>query len=64
MGPRYGYTVFGEVVEGMDVVDAIGSTITGPGGPFESEVPVDEMLILRVDPVNGPLNPDSSEVAQ
>jgi len=25
------YTVFGEVVEGMDVVDAIASTRTGPG---------------------------------
>ena len=35
----WGYTVFGKVVEGMDVVDKIKSTPTGPGGPFPSDVP-------------------------
>lgn len=51
LGPRYGYAVFGKVVEGMDVVDAIGALATGPGGPFPSEVPVETVLINRVDPV-------------
>ena len=35
----YGYTVFGKVVSGMDVVDKIKATPTGPGGPFGSDVP-------------------------
>lgn len=35
----YGYTVFGKVVVGMDVVDKIKVTPTGPGGPFGSDVP-------------------------
>ena len=51
LGPRYGYAVVGNVVEGMDVVDAIGAISTGSGGPFNSEVPVEVILIDRVDPV-------------
>ncbi len=35
----YGYTVFGKVVSGMDVVDKIKVTPTGSGGPFGSDVP-------------------------
>lgn len=51
LGPVYGYAVFGRVIEGMDVVDAIGSVETGPGGPFEAEAPLEPVLILRVDRV-------------
>lgn len=35
----YGYAVFGRVIEGMDVVDAIAKSATGPAGPFRSDVP-------------------------
>lgn len=35
----YGYTVFGKVVSGMDVVNKIKATPTGSGGPFGSDVP-------------------------
>ena len=35
----YGYTVFGKVVSGMDVVNKIKATPTGAGGPFPSDVP-------------------------
>jgi peptidyl-prolyl cis-trans isomerase A (cyclophilin A) len=35
----WGYTVFGKVVSGMDVVHKIKATPTGPGGPFPSDVP-------------------------
>ena len=35
----YGYTVFGKVVSGMDVVLKMKSMPTGPGGPFPSDVP-------------------------
>ena len=37
------YTVFGEVVKGMEVVDAIASVPTGPG-----DVPVKDVRILRI----------------
>src|SRR5258708_11298440 len=33
----YGYTVFGKVVAGMDVVDKIAQTPTGGGGPFPQD---------------------------
>lgn len=49
LGPRYGYAVFGRVVEGMDVADAIGAMRTGAGGPFPSEVPLETVTISRVD---------------
>ncbi|MDR3453827.1 MAG: peptidylprolyl isomerase [Rhodoferax sp.] len=41
----YGYTVFGKVVSGMDVIDKIKTTPTGPGGPFPSDVPRTPVLI-------------------
>ncbi len=51
LGPIFGYAVFGRVVEGMDIADAIGAVETGEGGPFEAEVPVEPVIILRVDPI-------------
>ncbi len=41
----YGYTVFGKVVSGMDVVDKIAKTPTGPGGPFPTDVPKEHVMI-------------------
>ncbi len=38
-GATWGYTVFGKVVQGMNVVDAIGNLPTGPQGPFTADVP-------------------------
>lgn len=49
LGPRYGYAVFGRVIEGMEVADAIGALPTGAGGPFPAEVPVETVTISRVD---------------
>jgi peptidyl-prolyl cis-trans isomerase B (cyclophilin B) len=40
-----GYTVFGHVVEGMSVVEAIGKAPTGAGGPFPKDVPKKQVLI-------------------
>jgi peptidyl-prolyl cis-trans isomerase A (cyclophilin A)/peptidyl-prolyl cis-trans isomerase B (cyclophilin B) len=40
-----GYTVFGKVVSGMDVVTAIAKTPTGAGGPFPKDVPQKPVLI-------------------
>jgi peptidyl-prolyl cis-trans isomerase A (cyclophilin A) len=41
----YGYTVFGKVVSGMDVVDKIKTMPTGAGGPFSSDVPKTSVII-------------------
>ena len=43
----YGYTVFGKVIEGMDVVDKIAKTPTGSGGPFPKDVPVEKIIINK-----------------
>ena len=41
----YGYTVFGKVVSGMDVVNKIKSVPTGAGGPFPTDVPKTPVVI-------------------
>ena len=41
----YGYTVFGKVISGMDVVNKMKSTPTGAGGPFPSDVPKTPILV-------------------
>ncbi len=41
----YGYTVFGKVVEGMDVVGRIAKAPTGSGGPFPKDVPVERVVV-------------------
>lgn len=43
----FGYCVFGRVVEGMEVVDAIAAIPTGAGGPFRADVPLETVTILR-----------------
>ncbi len=40
-----GYTVFGKVVGGMDVVQKIKTTPTGAGGPFPTDVPKTPIVI-------------------
>jgi len=42
---RWGYAVFGYVIEGMDVVDAIAHVRTGPGGRFSQDVPVVPIVV-------------------
>ena len=47
----YGYTVFGSVTEGMDIIHQIGKTQTGSGGPFPGDVPrnmivIEDMLLV------------------
>ena len=45
---RWGYAVFGEVVSGMEIVDAIGHVGTGPGGPFPRDVPSQPIIIEKI----------------
>jgi cyclophilin family peptidyl-prolyl cis-trans isomerase len=44
---RWGYAVFGYVVEGMEVVDKIVSVPTGPAGEFDKDVPVAAIVIEK-----------------
>ncbi len=45
---RWGYTVFGEVTEGMEVIDSIAKIPTGPKGRFRSDVPQSNILIEKM----------------
>jgi peptidyl-prolyl cis-trans isomerase A (cyclophilin A) len=49
---RWGYAVFGTVIEGMDIVDELGHRPTGAGGQFNRDVPVDPIVIRRVALIN------------
>ena len=44
----FGYTVFGKVTSGMEVVHKIKSVPTGAGGPFPSDVPKTPILIHSI----------------
>lgn len=48
---RWGYAVFGYVIEGMDVVDTIADVRTGPGGQFPKDVPVVPIIINKASRV-------------
>ena len=48
VGGSWGYTVFGFVIEGMEVVDKIVSVQTGPQGPFKTDVPVVPIIIEKM----------------
>ena len=48
----YGYTVFGKVVSGMDVINKIKAVPTGAGGPFPSDVPKTPVLVKSARIVN------------
>jgi cyclophilin family peptidyl-prolyl cis-trans isomerase len=43
----FGYCVFGRVVEGMQVVEAIGAVPTGAAGPFAKDVPKTPIVIKK-----------------
>jgi cyclophilin family peptidyl-prolyl cis-trans isomerase len=44
----WGYAVFGQVVDGFDVVDRISEAVTGRGGPFSRDVPKEPVIIESV----------------
>ena len=44
----YGYTVFGRVTQGMDVVNRIRNVPTGTGGPFPTDVPRTPVIIQSI----------------
>jgi peptidyl-prolyl cis-trans isomerase A (cyclophilin A)/peptidyl-prolyl cis-trans isomerase B (cyclophilin B) len=48
----FGYAVFGKVSDGMDVVMRIARSPTGPGGPFDKDVPQQAVIIESVNLVS------------
>jgi peptidyl-prolyl cis-trans isomerase A (cyclophilin A) len=50
---RWGYTVFGRVVQGMDVIDRIGETATGATGPWKTDAPLKPVIIEKMEIVSG-----------
>mgnify|MGYP001818102808 FL=1 len=44
----WGYTVFGKVVEGQNIAGAISRVPTGPGGPFQKDVPRKTITINKM----------------
>lgn len=60
---RWGYAVFGRVVEGMGVVEKIGVVPTGSMASFKSDAPLQPILIQKVEIIGGaapPLPPPAS----
>ena len=46
---RWGYAVFGRIVEGLEVVDRIGRTPTGATGPWPRDAPLEPVIIKHVE---------------
>ena len=51
---RWGYTVFGKVIQGMSVVDAIGEVPTGSFGPFKRDAPLKPVVIKSIEVIRPP----------
>ena len=49
-----GYTVFGKVIDGMDVVNKIAKAPTAAGGSFPKDVPIERVLIKSATVVGAP----------
>ncbi|MBK6727727.1 MAG: peptidyl-prolyl cis-trans isomerase [Xanthomonadales bacterium] len=50
-GYTWGYAVFGKVISGMEVVDAIKGVTTGPKGPLPGDVPTSAVVINSAEVV-------------
>ncbi len=48
-GQTWGYAVFGKVVSGMEVVDAIKAVDRGAKGPLPQDVPLSPVIILSAE---------------
>jgi peptidyl-prolyl cis-trans isomerase A (cyclophilin A)/peptidyl-prolyl cis-trans isomerase B (cyclophilin B) len=51
---RWGYAVFGKIVQGMEVVDKIGNVQTGTRGLFKEDSPLQPVIIERIERVAKP----------
>jgi cyclophilin family peptidyl-prolyl cis-trans isomerase len=46
---RWGYAVFGRVIDGMDVIDRISTVATGATAKFSSDAPLKPVIIEKVE---------------
>jgi cyclophilin family peptidyl-prolyl cis-trans isomerase len=46
---RWGYAVFGRIVDGMNVVDEIGAVATGEVGQFDRDAPLKPIVIRGIE---------------
>jgi cyclophilin family peptidyl-prolyl cis-trans isomerase len=46
---RWGYAVFGRVIDGLDVLDRISTVPTGAEGKFKSDAPLAHVVIEKVE---------------
>jgi cyclophilin family peptidyl-prolyl cis-trans isomerase len=51
---RWGYAVFGKVVQGMEVADQISLVPTGAKGPFKENAPLKPVVIEKIERVAAP----------
>ena len=56
----WGYTVFGKVISGMDVMERIASVKTGSGGPFQQDVPQEQIIIFKMTEITPKGQADSN----
>ena len=61
-GLTWGYTVFGKVITGMDVVDKIAALPTRPLGPFANDVP-NPLVVIESAHVIGEESPAPASTA-
>ncbi len=45
----WGYTVFGKVIQGMDVLERIAAIPTGAAGAFEKEAPLSPIIVSKIN---------------
>jgi peptidyl-prolyl cis-trans isomerase A (cyclophilin A)/peptidyl-prolyl cis-trans isomerase B (cyclophilin B) len=58
---RWGFAVFGRVIDGMDVVDRMGTVPTGPEGIFKSDAPLSHIVIQKIELVGpGGIKPQAA----
>jgi peptidyl-prolyl cis-trans isomerase A (cyclophilin A) len=46
---RWGYAVFGRVIDGMDVLDRISTVPTGSEGKFKTDAPLTKVIIEKME---------------
>ena len=56
----WGYCVFATVVDGMDVMDRIAKVQTGANGPFQQDVPMEEILIQKISVIEEAAIPEEA----
>lgn len=51
-----GFTVFAQVIKGMDVAERIGAQATGAAGRFHADVPLEPVIIQSARVIDAPLS--------